>query len=290
MTKQRLGSLILTLITALALAAFVAAPAFAHHKDGHDNGQAADEEEATSEESGTDDSGDDSGDGGWSRTSSSRESQPDPEPSQAPQSTTGPSDCGDYSQEENGPYDHDSCDNSQGMHGSGGNGKCAGCTGLADDKSPGGQSRNDHNNGYECDNNGGVGKGNPPHARCSAPPTGNVCVGTECIPPTDLCPEGTAMAGKPPGPNGCDVKQRVDKVCPPGTDRAGQDMRNLKDCDDDSVLPNVITRRVTPVGPRTVVKGAVLPFTGGGGVTTFAALGFMLIALGTLSLRARKTT
>jgi hypothetical protein len=111
---------------------------------------------------------------------------PDPPGQNTPPATTGPTACEDYDQG-SGPYDHDNCDGTQGQHGNGGNGKCAGCTGKADDKSPGGQYPGDHNNGYECDHNGGVGKGNPAHSKCptQTPP----CVddpntaADECNPP-----------------------------------------------------------------------------------------------------------
>ncbi|MDQ1395357.1 MAG: hypothetical protein QOG64_616 [Acidimicrobiaceae bacterium] len=45
---------------------------------------------------------------------------------------------------------------------------CQGCVGNADNKNPPGQFPNgtDHNNGYECDGNHGVGKGNPAHSSC----------------------------------------------------------------------------------------------------------------------------
>jgi hypothetical protein len=48
---------------------------------------------------------------------------------------------------------------------------CAGCVGKADNKNPPGQEKNDPrgtfpNNGYECDNNHGIGKGNPAHTGC----------------------------------------------------------------------------------------------------------------------------
>ncbi len=45
----------------------------------------------------------------------------------------------------------------------------AGEVGNADDKNPPGQSagpESDGNSGYECDNNNGVGKGNPAHSGC----------------------------------------------------------------------------------------------------------------------------
>ncbi len=46
---------------------------------------------------------------------------------------------------------------------------CAGCVGNADMKNPPGQAPNgsDHNRGYECDANNGIGKGNPAHTDCT---------------------------------------------------------------------------------------------------------------------------
>ena len=38
-----------------------------------------------------------------------------------------------------------------------------GSVGRADDNAPHGQSAGDHNKGYECDDNHGVGDGNPAH-------------------------------------------------------------------------------------------------------------------------------
>src|SRR4051812_5274007 len=45
---------------------------------------------------------------------------------------------------------------------------CQGCVGNADNKNPRGQFPNgtDHNNGYECDGNHGIAKGNPAHTDC----------------------------------------------------------------------------------------------------------------------------
>ena len=93
--------------------------------------------------------------------------EPDPEPVKTVKATKGPTECPDYDQRDAGAYDHDNCDGTIGLHGNGGNGKCAGCTGKADDKAPGGQYPGDHNNGYECDHNSGVGKGNPAHSKCA---------------------------------------------------------------------------------------------------------------------------
>lgn len=50
---------------------------------------------------------------------------------------------------------------------------CAGSVGNADDKNPPGQlpGPQDENNGYECDGNAGVAKGNPAHSFCTPPTT-----------------------------------------------------------------------------------------------------------------------
>jgi len=73
--------------------------------------------------------------------------------------------CGAYCSTRNG---------SPSLNGNG-NGKavgkpCAGCVGKADNKNPPGQAPNgsDHNNGYECDGNHGVGKTNPAHTGCAS--------------------------------------------------------------------------------------------------------------------------
>ncbi|MDT7537399.1 MAG: hypothetical protein QOI82_984 [Actinomycetota bacterium] len=74
-------------------------------------------------------------------------------------------------------------DGSQSLNGNGGGnstGKpCAGCVGKADNKNPKGQAPNgsDHNNGYECDGNHGVGKGNPAHTACKPATPPKDCLG-----------------------------------------------------------------------------------------------------------------
>ncbi len=79
-----------------------------------------------------------------------------------------------------GPY-CSTRDGSPSMNGNGGGkslGKpCAGCVGKADNKNPKGQYPNgsDHNAGYECDTNHGIGRSNPAHTGCvTAPPPGCV--------------------------------------------------------------------------------------------------------------------
>jgi hypothetical protein len=88
-----------------------------------------------------------------------------------------------------GPYNN-TCNGAPSGNGNG-NGKatgkpCAGCVGNADDKNPKGQYPNgsDHNAGYECDRNHGIGRTNPAHTGC----------GTQTSPPPSGCTK----------PNGCD--------------------------------------------------------------------------------------
>src|SRR6185312_15432233 len=72
-----------------------------------------------------------------------------------------------------GPY----CSTRDGSASGNGNGNgqatgkpCAGCVGKADNKNPKGQNPNgsDHNAGYECDRNHGIGRTNPAHTGCKS--------------------------------------------------------------------------------------------------------------------------
>ena len=86
-------------------------------------------------------------------------------------------------------------DGSPSLNGNGG-GKstgrpCAGCVGRADNKNPPGQAPDgsDHNKGYECDANHGIGRTNPAHTGCKT--SAIVCVPPSvntnglCVPPKD---------------------------------------------------------------------------------------------------------
>src|SRR4029077_1202665 len=81
-----------------------------------------------------------------------------------------------------GPY-CSTRDGSPSLNGNGGGkatGKpCAGCVGKADNKNPKGQMPNgsDHNAGYECDRNHGIGRSNPAHTGCVATPPAKDCLG-----------------------------------------------------------------------------------------------------------------
>lgn len=98
-----------------------------------------------------------------------------------PPGTPGPNCPNSFTAPENGggantsgPYDT-TCDGAPSLNGAGdGNAEgkpCAGCVGNADNKNPQGQlpnAKNDGNNGYECDDNNGVGKSNPAHSGCTS--------------------------------------------------------------------------------------------------------------------------
>jgi hypothetical protein len=140
-----------------------------------------------------------------------------------------------------GAYDQ-TCDGSPSGNGNGGGqatGKpCAGCVGNADDKNPPGQAPNgsDHNAGYECDRNHGVGRTNPAHTGCrtqsSSTPPGGSSTGT-----------GGNGTGKTP--------PRVDPPSPPDVPRVVPNVAA------EPPAPVVIPVVVAPAGPASV-EAAVL--------------------------------
>src|SRR5947207_1162858 len=92
----------------------------------------------------------------------------DPSPAASPspgghESTQAGHGCNQNGQGHGGSYDS-TCDHSssENGNGSGGGKPCAGCVGNADNKDPKGHQPggSDSNNGYECDGNNGISKGN----------------------------------------------------------------------------------------------------------------------------------
>lgn len=81
-----------------------------------------------------------------------------------------------------------------------GNRPSDGSVGNADDKNPPGQSHKpeDHNKGYECDGNNGVGKGNPAHSACSPSTTVKETPPTTCPPVKETPP--TTVKDEPKTP------------------------------------------------------------------------------------------
>jgi hypothetical protein len=144
-----------------------------------------------------------------------------------------------------GPYDN-TCDGSPSGNGNG-NGQatgkpCAGCVGNADDKNPGynngkGQMPNgsDHNAGYECDRNHGIGRSNPAHTGCT----------TETVtPPPSTCPNGQPMP--PSGKCG----EESGQTCP-----NGQPMPPSGNCGNNETPPPTTTSNNTPETPQQAVLG-----------------------------------
>ena len=166
-----------------------------------------------------------------------------------------------------GPYDN-TCDGSPSGNGNG-NGQatgkpCAGCVGNADDKNPGaasgkGQYPNgsDHNAGYECDRNHGIGRTNPAHTGCrteTVNPPPQTCPNGSPIPPSGKCDQSTPKCpnGSPIPPSGkCD--QSTPK-CPngspiPPSGKCGEDNGNK--CPDGSMPVNGNCGSKTGTPPTT---------------------------------------
>lgn len=76
-----------------------------------------------------------------------------------------------------------------------------GSVGNADDQDPKGQGSNDPNSGYECDDNYGVGKGNPAHTGCTTTTRGGTTPTTVGNSPTTTVVSGntttTTTAAQP---------------------------------------------------------------------------------------------
>ena len=99
----------------------------------------------------------------------------------------------------------DYCSTRNGSPSMNGNGKgkatgkpCAGCVGKADNKNPKGQYPNgsDHNSGYECDGNHGIGRTNPAHTGCTTnttPPA--TCTGGSASSNCSTTPPATCTGG-----------------------------------------------------------------------------------------------
>jgi hypothetical protein len=187
-----------------------------------------------------------------------------------------------------GPY----CSTRDGSASGNGNGggkavgkPCAGCVGKADNKNPKGQNPggSDHNKGYECDGNNGIGKTNPAHTGCKTPPPACVppstLVNGVCTPP-ETCPEGEHLSNGTCVPDTDCVPTAANNNCTPTTPctapaHAGPDGT--------CVLGEKHTRK-----PGTTVLGTKttrLPFTGAS-VGWMAEGGLAAVSMGTLMLIA----
>jgi len=182
-----------------------------------------------------------------------------------------------------GPYDS-TRDGSPSANGNGGgqaSGKpCAGCVGKADNKNPKGQlpGGSDHNAGYECDSNHGIGRGNPAHTACPTPVTVPV-VTPPVTPPVVTPPVVTRPVVTPP------------VATQPGTAVASSDATRTPATHTPSAhTPSTVSAQVLGVSftraPRAVAVEAsaatapsTLPFTGAP-TGTLVLAGLLLVGSG----------
>ena len=207
-----------------------------------------------------------------------------------------------------GPY-CSTRDGSPSMNGNGGGkatGKpCAGCVGKADNKNPKGQQPggSDHNNGYECDGNNGIGKSNPAHTGCQpAPPCvqgDEECPNPPCVQGDEECPNPPCVQGDEECPNPPCVQG--DEECPnPPCVQGDEECPNPPCVQGDEECPTT-NRPPTVLGaeavrkPNAEVKGAAaavpatLPATGAGAsLEPLAAAGLGLLLVGSLTLALRR--
>lgn len=177
-------------------------------------------------------------------------------------------DCSDTTEDE-GEYcsTRDGSASENGAEGGEATGRpCAGCVGKADNKNPQGQLPNadeDGNHGYECDDNQGVGQGNPAHTGCASAADG-----------------GTADDGDVAGEDAV-VDGEIAEDALGGAEVAGVEVLVARPAD---VRAAGAPGMPAAAGPLA----AVLPSTGSGGLVGLAAVaGVVLLGAGLLLLRRR---
>jgi hypothetical protein len=160
---------------------------------------------------------------------------------------------------------------------------CAGCVGKADNKNPKGQMPNgtDHNAGYECDGNNGIGKSNPAHTACIPPevvtppavcvPKANEnrnCVPEVVTPPAVCVPKANENSSCVPNvvtpPAVCVPKSNENSSCVPNVVTPPA-VCVPKGNENSGCVPNVVTRPVVlgvvataPSGAQPQVLGVVV--------------------------------
>jgi hypothetical protein len=177
---------------------------------------------------------------------------------------------------------------------------CAGCVGKADNKNPKGQAPDgsDHNRGYECDTNHGIGRSNPAHTGCrttSAPAVNDDDTNTGPS-NSDTTPPSVVSGGS-------DDNDNATKPACAGNDDSG-DCAHVMGTD----LERADTVSIAGVGTAHLVElasantgqaaaavlgahaerglGAALAFTGAGvDVLTLALVGLALLATGLVLVR-----
>jgi hypothetical protein len=211
-------------------------------------------------------------------------------------------------------------DGSPSLNGNGGGKQvgqpCAGCVGKADNKNPKGQAPNgsDHNKGYECDANHGIGRSNPAHTGCKTTTTVlKDCLGHDkALGHTDAeCPKnsdkdclghdkalGHTDAECPKGQLDCmghdkglgHSDSECPKPCPPagtvGPVMAGCPITGGGGGPGTTIVPNGNTP-VTPVGGETPGEATALPFTGDSTGMLAVAAALMLLVGTALTVATR---
>jgi len=186
---------------------------------------------------------------------------------------------------------------------------CAGCVGKADNKNPKGQYPNgsDHNAGYECDRNHGIGRTNPAHTGCRPTPP-PPCVDNPAT-PQDECSTPPPCVDNPETPqdecstpppcvdNPATPDDECGTVSPPCVDNPLTEQDECGEvsppstCVDDVLTPEDECGTVSPPegGPTPPAattappSAAVLPPTGAPvGVGLTAVLGMLLLLGGAL--------
>jgi Tfp pilus assembly major pilin PilA len=221
-----------------------------------------------------------------------------------------------------GPY----CSTRDGSASGNGNGggqavgkPCAGCVGKADNKNPKGQMPNgsDHNAGYECDRNHGIGRTNPAHTGCKTTPpvtcpsgqvmqdgqcvtppgtcpTGQVMQDGACVTPPVGCPEGTVLAAGMCQPTPDCVPTTANNNCQPSTPVVCPEDATMG-ADGTCVLGEQVSRNPN-VQPDKVTRDPgtadVLPFTGAhvGGLLLAGVAGLLAGSALVVAGRRRKVT
>ena len=185
-----------------------------------------------------------------------------------------------------------------------GNGKatgkpCAGCVGKADNKNPKGQYPNgsDHNAGYECDRNHGIGRTNPAHTGCQSGGGGGCdaatedCGGGDCDAATEDCGGGDCDTATEDcgGGNDCDATTEDCGNPPPACvpTKANNFCSNVEGEHHTRKPPTKV------LGEKVTKTPTVLPFTGAAGIGVMIGTAALAMAAGgglMLASRRRRST
>jgi hypothetical protein len=198
-----------------------------------------------------------------------------------PQSNADHNSGGANGQCPSGPY----CSTRDGSPSGNGNGNgkatgkpCAGCVGKADNKNPQGQKPNgtDHNAGYECDRNHGIGRTNPAHTGCRT-------TTATCVP--------TVLNNQCGNPKSDCVPSALNSFC---STVLGEKVTTPPTSTPPATTVSNTTAKKTPkvLGEKLVRTPGLLPLTGAVAVPLLLAAATML-GLGTLllaSARRRRRT